>query len=157
MLLKLLVPALAVGLLAGCVTDYNYRDGSRGDYYYGRPSTEYRYHDPYYGPYGPYSPYGYRRPYAYPYHYGPYRYYDGPYHYPRQYPRTRPRQPDNDRPPPWRDAERLRQAARPSGPALMPAPQQQRPMAPPRSQPRQEPRRRGSPLQQLIESRTQGD
>ena len=43
--------SLAATVLAGCVTDYNYRGhGGSGDYYYGRPSVEYRY----YGGYGGY-------------------------------------------------------------------------------------------------------
>lgn len=53
---KLLLPALAIATLAGCATGYSYRDGS-GDYYYGRPSVEYRH----YGGigYGGYGGYGY--------------------------------------------------------------------------------------------------
>ena len=42
MIRKLLLPALLVGLLGGCVTGYGYRDG----YYYGQPSVEYRYYVP---------------------------------------------------------------------------------------------------------------
>jgi hypothetical protein len=53
MIRKLLLPALAAALLAGCAT-YGYRDG-RGDYYYGQPSTQYRY----YGGYGYPGDYGY--------------------------------------------------------------------------------------------------
>ncbi|MDB6163880.1 MAG: hypothetical protein JWL98_1312 [Xanthomonadaceae bacterium] len=95
MIRKLLLPAMAVVLLAGCATGYGYRAGN-GDYYYGQPSIDYQdggYY-PYggagygypggwsgmigygmgygggYGPYG-YSPYGYG---GYPYGYG-YPYY----------------------------------------------------------------------------------
>ena len=72
MIRKLLLPALLVGLLGGCVTGYGYHDG----YYYGQPSVEYRYRD--YGyPYGYYGPYRYRHasPWGYRYYYGyPYGY-----------------------------------------------------------------------------------
>lgn len=86
--LKLALPAAFVLLLAGCITDpYQYRggygsQGYGGDYYYGRPSVEYRHHD-YYGPYGSYG-YGYPYygrsgwsfgvSYGYPYGYGRYDY-----------------------------------------------------------------------------------
>jgi hypothetical protein len=63
----LLLPAIAVALLSGCVS-YGYR-GGHGDYYYGQPTTEYSY--PYgYGGYG-YGDYGYG--YGYP------GYYSAPY------------------------------------------------------------------------------
>ncbi|GAB2511435.1 hypothetical protein [Lysobacter humi (ex Lee et al. 2017)] len=90
MIRKLLLPLAAGVLLAGCVTSapYGYRDGDRGDYYYGRPSVEYRHYgpygyDPYYGPYRPGlsiygrigSPYGY---YGNPYYGG--GYYGHPYY-----------------------------------------------------------------------------
>ncbi|MFC3815434.1 hypothetical protein [Lysobacter sp. GCM10012299] len=90
MIRKLLVPAFAALLLAGCITDYGYRGyGGAGDYYYGRPSVEYRYYGGYGGYYGgwggyyPYAtPYGYGG-YGYPYRYAyPYRYGYGPYGYP---------------------------------------------------------------------------
>ena len=73
MIRKLLLPALLVGLLGGCVTGYGYRDG----YYYGQPSVEYRYYD--YGyPGGGYYPYGYGY-----YPYGRYyNYYGSPYYNP---------------------------------------------------------------------------
>lgn len=89
--LKLALPAAAVLLLAGCITDpYQYRggyggQGYGGDYYYGRPSVEYRHRD-YYGGYGGYGGYGYGYPYygrsgwsfgvsyGYPYGYGRYGY-----------------------------------------------------------------------------------
>ena len=88
--LKLALPAAFVLLLAGCITDpYQYRGGYGGDYYYGRPSVEYRHHD-YYGPYG-YGGYGYGHPYygrsgwsfglSYGYPYGYSRYGYGRYGY----------------------------------------------------------------------------
>lgn len=77
MIRKLLLPALAAAMLAGCAS-YQYRGGAGGDYYYGQPTTEYRY-------YG--SPYGYYGGYGYPYGgsigYGYYRSYPGWYGYPR--------------------------------------------------------------------------
>lgn len=115
---KLLLPALATALLAGCATDYTYRGGS-GDYYYGRPQVEYRTVGPYgypgfggyfgygYGAYGPYGFYGYGSPYGY---------YGSPYWGPWQ---PRPPRPGHghgdghgdadgdDRPPPWRDFGRM--------------------------------------------------
>lgn len=76
MIRKLIVPALAAGLLAGCVSSYNYRAG-QGDYYYGRPSVEYRYYGaPYGGYYG-----GFYGGYGYGYGGYPYRYYGSPYRY----------------------------------------------------------------------------
>jgi hypothetical protein len=107
MIRKLLLPALLVGLLGGCVTGYGYRDG----YYYGQPSVEYRYYD-----YGyPYYPgYGY---YGYPY-YG-YPYYRQPYYYPYYHHRPRPGTPSTgdhrDNPPPWRDLNRRRRVDGPDG------------------------------------------
>ena len=78
MIRKLILPALAASLLAGCATGYQYRGGS-GDYYYGSPGVEYRYYGGYgygypYGGYG-YGGYGYGG-YGYPYYYG------GGYYYP---------------------------------------------------------------------------
>lgn len=71
----LLLPAIAVALLSGCVS-YGYR-GGHGDYYYGQPTTEYSY--PYgYGDYGyGYGGYGYPGYYSSPYWggIGYYRYY----------------------------------------------------------------------------------
>ena len=56
---RILLSMLATATLAGCATAYTYRGGN-GDYYYGQPQTEYRYHDPYgfYGGfgYGGYAP-----------------------------------------------------------------------------------------------------
>lgn len=133
MIRKLLLPALLVGLLGGCVTGYGYRDG----YYYGQPSVEYRYRD--YGyPYGYYPGYyPYYYPYSghyyryYNYNYYPYYRYGYPYYYnPKQHkPRPpvtgtpiwqpppgsqppagpRPGHRDGDgNPPPWRDYTRRR-------------------------------------------------
>ncbi len=106
MIRKLLLPVLAAGLLAGCVTDYTYRGGG-GDYYYGRPSVEYRYYGAPYGGYygGYYGGFygGYGGYYGYPYRYsGPYRYgYHGyPYHY--GYPNYRPHRPYRPYTPPPR-------------------------------------------------------
>lgn len=107
MIRKLFLPALLVGLLGGCVTDYGYRDG----YYYGHPSVEYRYYDygyPY-GGYGGYPGYGYYPYYGY-YGYG-YPYYRQPYYYnPYYYHRPRQHGPghnddDHDNPPPWRNLD----------------------------------------------------
>lgn len=136
---KLIVSVAAATLLAGCVTsDYAYRQNGRGDYYYGQPSTEYRYHGyGAYGAYGGYSPYrNYRHGYGYPY-YGAYPgYYGYPYrpgypvypgyphrpHHPRPpvvvNPDTPPPQgqPDNDRPPSWRNLDELRRRKGVDGP-----------------------------------------
>lgn len=126
---KLLLPALAVGLLGGCVTSgYQY---DRAGYYYGQPSTTYRYDDGYYN--GRYDGrYGY--PGSYPGYYGNFSYGAGYYggsrypgygygRYPNGYYRppvivVRPGHGGNhgQRPPsqgnrddraPWRDYERL--------------------------------------------------
>lgn len=137
--LRLALPAAAALLLAGCITDpYQYRGGyGSGDYYYGRPSVEYRHHG-YYDAYG-YPSYGrsgwsfgvqYGYPYGYPYgygRYGGYRHggyggYGWPYYYrgwPSYppivvYPRPDPEPghgtgDDGDQgPPPWRDLDRIR-------------------------------------------------
>lgn len=104
MIRKLLLPALLVGLLGGCVTGYGYRDG----YYYGQPSVEYRYYDygyPYYSGYGYYHPYSRYPYYGYPYYNRRPHYYYNPYYYHRQKP-PRDHDDDNDRPPPWRDYDR---------------------------------------------------
>lgn len=120
MIRKLILPAIAVLLLAGCATGYSYRSAS-GDYYYGQPTTIYRdyyggygyYGYPYYG----YSPYRWggsvRYSWGYPYgYYGryPWRHSGHGHHSPR---------PDNDKgdkgdrtpdraTPPWRDLDRIR-------------------------------------------------
>ena len=162
MIRKLVLPAIAAVLLSGCVTDYAYRGGVQGDYYYGRPSTEYRYDGGYRGyPYG-YGPYGYGQfgygSYGYPYGYygSPYGYggyYNYPYYRPylRRPPLTHPRPDGNpppqhrrgDGPPPWRNYNELRR--RPpvdgGGAAVQPRPAvPDRPMA--------EPRQRGSRMEQ---------
>src|SRR5690606_30214326 len=142
MIRKMILPALAALLLAGCAS-YQYRGGAGGDYYYGQPGTEYRYYGyPYgYGSFG-YGGYGYSYPsyfsygsyYGYPYGYG--GYYRPPYSGPRpghghghgghhgggghsggHQPGDNPDPPSSnagqDRPTaPWRDLERLRERAR---------------------------------------------
>lgn len=102
--IRLLIPALAAALLAGCITtDYGYRNDGYGDYYRGRSSGSYyggvgygypggaygyggyRYRSPsgYYG--GVYSGYPYRYGYYGGYGYGRYPYSGYPYsgHYTR--------------------------------------------------------------------------
>ncbi|HVR81251.1 MAG TPA: hypothetical protein VHF02_04085 [Luteimonas sp.] len=112
MVRKILLPALAIAMLGGCVTSgYQYRGGN-GDYYYGQPQVQYRdYGSPYgsmgygypggwsgsfgfqhgYGGYGfPYGGYG---GYGYPYGgYGGYGYPYGGYYdpYRHYYPRRPP-------------------------------------------------------------------
>lgn len=158
MIRKLLLPALLVGLLGGCVTGYGYRDG----YYYGQPSVEYRYHDSGYGPYPPYryAPYRYR--YGYPYYGGYYGHYGYPYWYsypnwyhhrhkprppivnPNPRPDTRPPHDDDDRRPPWRDPYGGMRRPHNDPPHNVVARPQ--PVAP---KPRVvEPRRTGAPMQQ---------
>lgn len=99
MIHKLLLSALAVAALGGCVTPYQYRGGN-GDYYYGQPAVEYR---DYGLPYGPYGSVGYGVPGGWSgnfgYQYGgygvPYGYYGGyydpyVYYHPHYYPRRPP-------------------------------------------------------------------
>lgn len=112
MLRKLALPIVAAALMAGCATTapYGYQGGGRGDYYYGQPSVEYRYHGaypgyygyPYYG--GPYRPgfYGSYR-YGYPYGYYGRPYYGHPYYRPIYRPRPDNR-PDGS---PWRNLGEL--------------------------------------------------
>lgn len=152
MLRKLLLPLAAAGLLGGCATgDYAYRGGA-GDYYYGRPQVEYRYHG---GPYG-YAPYGYGSHfgfglsgyYGHPYYRHPfygyphsgYPYYGYPYR-PRPPVVVQPH-PDGDgvrgdrgdRPPPWRDLNARRRLAPDAGGAMMrPPAEPARPMPQARS------------------------
>ena len=145
MIRKLLVPLAATLLLGGCVTGYGYRAGA-GDYYYGQPSTQYRYYGsyPYYGGVGGYPYYGGYGSYGYPYRYGygyptrPYYYRPGyPYHghpYRPHYPRppvTGTPNPDPNpdyRPPrdrdgsPWRNLDQLRRRQQADGGAIRPAP-----------------------------------
>ena len=84
---KLLVPSLAVAaaaLLAGCVTGYEYRQGT-GDYYYGQPSVDYYDDGGYYGGYGygiPYGGYGYGGGWGLGFGYGGFPYWGYPYGYP---------------------------------------------------------------------------
>lgn len=126
MIRKLLLPAIAVALLGGCMTGgYSYRQ-DRGDYYYGQPSTEYRHYGSPYGYGSGYYGSGYYGRSYYPRH--GYPYYGYPYYgsryghdrYPYGYYRpplvVRPRPDDDHRPDrdndsdrkePWRDYERL--------------------------------------------------
>lgn len=116
MIRKLILPAIAVAMLGGCMTGgYSYRQ-DRGDYYYGQPGVDYRYYgapggyyDGYYG-----NSYYYRR--GYPYYYGGYRH-GYPYGYYRPPVVIRPRPDgdnghhedrDHDQKAPWRDYERLK-------------------------------------------------
>lgn len=101
MIRKLVLPALAATLLAGCMSyGYDYRGGS-SDYYYGRPSVDYRYYGSgsgygYGGPYGSigygypggfYGGIGYGSPYGFSrYGYHPHGYYGNPYGYYNGYP-----------------------------------------------------------------------
>jgi len=123
MIRKLILPAIAVLLLAGCATGYSYRSAS-GDYYYGQPTTVYRdyyggygyYGYPYYG----YSPYrwGGSIRYSWGYPYGYYGRYPGYYWWRHagsghHSPRPGNDQDDHDRTPdratpPWRDLDRIR-------------------------------------------------
>jgi hypothetical protein len=136
MLRKLLLPLAAVGVLGGCMTtgDYTYRGGSGGDYYYGQPQVEYRYHG---SPYG-YYPYGgafYRHGlygyYGYPYYAHPYYrhpYYGHPYYRPPVVVQPRPDgggtvdRDRDDRPPPWRDLGPRRRPNADPGTAMRPTP-----------------------------------
>lgn len=140
MIRKLILPAIAVALLGGCVTGYSYRQGS-GDYYYGSPSVEYRYYPTYpYGAYGYYGPYRYADPYAYRGY--PYRYYYGgyPYGYPYYYQRPVRRVPRVDPTPdgdtsPWRrlDEARRRRQDSIAPPPASPPPQRPETSPAPRS------------------------
>jgi len=89
MIRKILMPAVAMALLGGCVTPYpayQYSGGS-GDYYYGQPYIEYRDYGGYYGglgyghPYGWYGSIGFGGYYGYPYYGYPYHYYGYPYYH----------------------------------------------------------------------------
>lgn len=167
MIRKLLLPALLVGLLGGCVTGYGYRDG----YYYGQPSVEYRYHDYGYYPYGyGYYPYGERyRYYNYysPYYGNPYYgHYGYPYYYNPYYRKPRPPvtgtpstnpPPGDDRDdnnlPPWRDLDRRRRVRDPrplqaEGTLLPP---RREPREPQMTAPRRESRSEGSPMRQIMQ------
>ncbi|MGH8032119.1 MAG: hypothetical protein ACREO8_07080 [Luteimonas sp.] len=94
MIRQIFIATVAALALSGCISDYAYRDGP-GDYYYGRPSTEY--YEGYGAPYGSigYGGYGngyYGGGYGYPYGYN-----GGGYGYPRYYHppyNNRPHRPD---------------------------------------------------------------
>lgn len=169
MIRKLVLPVLAAALLGGCVTDYTYRGGDRGDYYYGEPTTEYRY----YGPYGGYAPYGYGSfGYGYPSSYYGYPFgYRGFYHYPpyyRPYYRHHGRPPTYWRPdgstpqhrhpdgrPAWRNLDGLRR--RQPDDAGGPQPRDVNPVGPvapvPPAEPRvtpREPREPGTRMERVI-------
>ncbi|MBW3550452.1 MAG: hypothetical protein KY442_06390 [Proteobacteria bacterium] len=147
MIRKLTFAVATAVLLAGCVTsDYAQRHGAGGDYYYGQPRTEYRYHGGYgHGPYGgygyPYSSIYYGRSYGgYPYGFrgGYYGYPYGPYLpgyrppiviVPRPDTDADPRPPrnDDDGRSPWRDLDELRRRQHADG-----GPMGQRPVVPAR-------------------------
>ena len=177
MIRKLILPALAALVLAGCAS-YQYRSGAGGDYYYGQPTTEYRYYGSPYGSYGYGYPYGWGGSIGYGYGYG---YYRNPYYryYPR-YPRPphsghgsghgsnpghgqRPNQ-HADRPS-WRDLGRLREGAETSagerrrGPVVRSRPIERRPVEPMQhSAPVRAPIRRSEPAEprQLRSKRDRG-
>jgi len=158
MVRKLLLPALAVLLLGGCVsTGYGYRNAPRGDYYYGHPTTDYRYYgDIRYGRgygYWPHRGYsGWYRPYGYPGYYHGYPGYRPPIV-------VRPH-PDNDRPrqdrdrAPWRDLDRIRQERTPTVErrplSTAPRPAVQRPAVQPRPPVNRGGNDRGSRVGQAI-------
>ena len=137
MIRKLILPALAVLLLAGCATGYTYRSAP-GDYYHGRAGVIYR---DYYGYpgyrsyYSPYNGYGY---YGYGYRSG-YRYGGYPYWGYHGYPHApRPgsghdggdNTPDRETPP-WRDLGSIAERRQPSATQMQPRPRPagQRPQA----------------------------
>lgn len=134
---KLVLPLAAAALLAGCATTapYGYRDG-QGDYYYGRPSVEYRDHGvypggyPYYGPYRP-GFYGSFR-YGWPYGYYGYPYYGRPYYRPihgpvhRPHPHAPDTRPDGGA---WRNFDELHRR-HDGGEGAMPTPGPAMPLAP---------------------------
>lgn len=170
MIRKLLLALVAASLLAGCVTGgYAYRNAERGDYYYGRPTVEYRYQDRYggYGPYGygGYAPYGYggfgsggygvlRGYYGYPYRYG--GFYNHPQYRPyyRRPPLTNPgpdgsstppQQRPDDRRAPWRNFDELRRRPSTDGGGAT-----AQPSAVPSGRAAQ-PRERASRMEQIID------
>jgi hypothetical protein len=178
MLRKLLLPVAAAALMAGCMTTapYGYGGDGRGDYYYGRPSVEYRHHDgypgygygydPYYGPYR--SGFHGSLRYGYPYGYGYYGrpYYGNPYYgqpYYRPIYRPRPTGPDT-RPDGggWRNFDEVRRrrdanaGSTPGG--IGPSPTPVTPIAP--REPRPEPRMRrdgeGSRMGEMIRRSREG-
>lgn len=126
---KLLLPMLATAALAGCATDYGYRNGN-GDYYYGQPRVEYNYPNGYFGEIGlGYGYGGFGASYYYDRFgrlvYGiPGGYYNSPYYGGNGWYRPRPHKGHGDRdhhdddhranntderPPPWRDLGGLQQ------------------------------------------------
>jgi hypothetical protein len=165
MIRKLLIPALAVAALSGCMTSgYNYRQ-DRGDYYYGQPGTDYRYHGSPYGSYDGYYGSGYySRYYGYPGYYRyPYGYYGRyPYGYYRPPVVIRPGHGDggghhdrDDGKAPWRDIGRLQRERIERGTPVVPqrAPRPAtsvRPSAPPRAS------RDGSRMQQIMKRARSG-
>jgi len=163
MIRKLMLPALAVLLLAGCATGYTYR-AAPGDYYYGRAGVVYRDYYGYPGFRSYYSPYNWGG-YGYGY---PRGYYSYPWRY-HGYPQ-RPR-PDHDHDggdhtpdranPPWRDlgaiSQRRGSATSQARPHPRPAgqrPQAQRPTAIQRPAPTHRPsapsRSGGSRMSEMI-------
>lgn len=148
MLRKLLLPLAAVALAGGCATmsDYQYRNGGAGgDYYYGRPGVDYRYHGAPYGyyPYGSVR-FGYYGRYGHPFyghpHYGRYGhpFYGYPYYgVPYRPPVVVQPRPDggtidrgDDRRPPWRDLNARRRITGPDSGGVMRMPEPARPARP---------------------------
>lgn len=109
MIRHLALATLAALALGGCATDYAYRGGAGGDYYYGQPSVQY-YDYGYGAPYGSlygypggwsiglgygwgYGGYGYPG-YGYPYYGGYYPYYPyWPYYWHRRHHHRPPKEP----------------------------------------------------------------
>lgn len=148
---KLLLPAIAVAMLGGCMTSgHSYRQDG-GGYYYGQPSTEYRYYGSPYGIYDRAYRYGYPGYSSYRHGYGgfgayygspyfgspyfgsPYRHYTGPYYPYRPRPvivvPPRPNDPTappprdrGDRRPPWRNLDELGRRQRGDPPLSEPSP-----------------------------------
>lgn len=145
MLRKLLLPLAAIALAGGCATmsDYQYRNGGAGgDYYYGRPGVDYRYHGSPYGAYpygyGPPARFGYYGRYGHPYYGHPYYgHYGHPYYgYPHRPPVVivQPRPDggtavdrDDERRPPWRDLNARRRITGPDDGGAMRTPEPVRP------------------------------
>ena len=131
MIRKLLLPALAVAVLGGCMTGgYSYRQ-DRGDYYYGQPGVDYRHYNN--GPYGNGYYNGY---YGNSYYYRGYPYYGYGHGYGNGYYRppvviVRPRPDgdghqdndrDDDQKAPWRDYDRLKRERIERSPVVQRAP-----------------------------------
>jgi hypothetical protein len=140
MIRKLILPAVAVLLLAGCATGYTYRSAP-GDYYHGQAGVIYRdyYGYPgyrsYYSPYNWGGYYGYGSGYRFRYGYG-YPYWGHGYQRPRPgdgHHGGGDHTPDRSNPP-WRDLGRLqdrRETTTHAAPRSRPGqrPQAQRPPA----------------------------